>query len=237
MENFISKLSGKKFPAAERVKVGRIRQPVKGMILDDHKDLAEEDFIALSELNEYRQEYITRVLRKEVDWLSEIDYRTVDVLNERSVKGGSLSQELSSEPDTGQRIADKVATFGGSWTFILSFLGFLVLWIVVNGVFLANKGFDPYPFILLNLFLSCIAAVQAPIIMMSQNRQEAKDREKAQQDYMVNLKAELEIHFLHEKMDHLLIHQQQELLEIQKMQMDTMNEILNSLHSKHEKKS
>ncbi|MBL0913699.1 MAG: DUF1003 domain-containing protein [Bacteroidia bacterium] len=237
MENFISKLSGKKFPAAERVKVGRIRQPVKGIILDDHNDLADEDFIALSELNEYRQEYITRVLRKEVDWLSEIDYRTVDVLNERSVKGGSLSQEVTTEPDTGQRIADKVASFGGSWTFILSFLGFLVLWIALNGVFLANKGFDPYPFILLNLFLSCIAAVQAPIIMMSQNRQEAKDREKAQQDYMVNLKAELEIHFLHEKMDHLLIHQQQELLEIQKMQMDTMNEILNSLHSKHEKKS
>lgn len=237
MENFISKLSGKKFPAAERVKVGRIRQPVKGIILDDHKDLGDEDFIALSELNEYRQEYITRVLRKEVDWMSEIDYRTVDVLNERSIIGSAMSRENVSEPNLGQRVADKVAAFGGSWTFILSFMGILVFWVVLNAVFLSNKGFDPYPFILLNLFLSCIAAIQAPIIMMSQNRQEAKDREKSQQDYMVNLKAELEIHFLHEKMDHLLIHQQQELLEIQKMQMDTMNEILNSIHSKHEKKS
>ena len=129
-------------------------------------------------------------------------------------------------------IADQVATFGGSWTFIISFGGFLAVWIAINVIFLANKGFDPYPFILLNLILSCIAALQAPVIMMSQNRQEEKDRERAKKDYMVNLKSELEIRILHEKMDHLLMHQQHELLEIQRVQIEMMNDILREIESR-----
>jgi uncharacterized membrane protein len=125
-----------------------------------------------------------------------------------------------------------VADFGGSWTFILSFMGFLVLWILVNVFVLVAKPFDPFPFILLNLILSCIAAMQAPIIMMSQNRQEEKDRERAKRDYKVNLKSELEIRMLHEKVDHLIMHQQQELLEIQNIQMEMLNDILSNLKQK-----
>ncbi|MCB0445112.1 MAG: DUF1003 domain-containing protein, partial [Gelidibacter sp.] len=128
-------------------------------------------------------------------------------------------------PTLGQRVADKVATFGGSWTFIISFGVFLILWISLNVVWLANKGFDPFPFILLNLILSCIAAMQAPVIMMSQNRQEEKDRERSKQDYMVNLKSELEIRMLHEKIDHLIIHQQNELLNIQQIQVEMIEDI------------
>jgi len=109
----------------------------------------------------------------------------------------------------GDRMADKIADFGGSWTFILSFLGFLLVWILFNIFWLSNKGFDPYPFILLNLLLSCIAALQAPVIMMSQNRQEEKDRERAKEDLLINQKAEEEIRFLHEKLD-LLIKQHEE---------------------------
>lgn len=104
----------------------------------------------------------------------------------------------------GQRVADKVAAFGGSWTFIISFFVFILIWIALNVFFLTNKGFDPYPFILLNLILSCLASLQAPIIMMSQNRQEEKDRERAKKDYEVNLKAEDEIRQLNEKLDALL---------------------------------
>ena len=104
----------------------------------------------------------------------------------------------------GERMADKIADFGGSWTFILSFLSFLGVWIFSNIYFLSNKGFDPYPFILLNLILSCIAALQAPLIMMSQNRQEEKDRDRAKQDLKINYKAEEEIRSLHKKMDILL---------------------------------
>ena len=123
-------------------------------------------------------------------------------------------------------MADKVAAFGGSWTFIISFFIFLLLWIGANVFILMNKGFDPYPFILLNLILSCVAALQAPVIMMSQNRQEEKDRERAKKDYMINLKSELEIRMLDEKLDHLIMHQQQELIEIQKVQIEMMNDIL-----------
>lgn len=116
-----------------------------------------------------------------------------------------IEQEDETDNRTfGQKVADKVAAFGGSWTFIISFFVFILLWIGVNVYFLTNKGFDPYPFILLNLILSCLASLQAPIIMMSQNRQEEKDRERAKKDYEINLKAENEIQLLQEKLDKLL---------------------------------
>ena len=135
----------------------------------------------------------------------------------------------------GQRIADKVATFGGSWTFIISFGAFLAGWICLNIFWLANKAFDPYPFILLNLILSTIAAIQAPVIMMSQNRQEEKDRDRAKKDYMVNLKSEMEIRMLHEKLDHLILNQQTEVLEIHKVQIDMMNDILKQVQQSTKK--
>ena len=128
-----------------------------------------------------------------------------------------------------QKLADKVAEFGGSWGFIIFFMTFLFAWIFLNVFWLSNHGFDPYPFILLNLILSCIAAIQAPVIMMSQNRQEEKDRERAKKDYMINLKSELEIRMLDDKIDHLVMHQQQELIEIQKVQIEMMNDILNRI--------
>lgn len=137
--------------------------------------------------------------------------------------------ELEEQEDhrtSGQRIADKVASFGGSWVFILSFLFFLVIWILFNVYWLQNKGFDPYPFILLNLILSCIAALQAPIIMMSQNRLEEKDRERAKKDFIINLKAEQEIRVLQQKMDQLLKHQHEELMAIQKQQIELMEQII-----------
>src|SRR5690606_14752946 len=122
-----------------------------------------------------------------------------------------LEEDAANIPlSPGQRLADKIADFGGSWTFILLFLAFILLWMGINLYWLANKGFDPYPFILLNLILSCLAALQAPVIMMSQNRQEEKDRQRAKNDYMINLKSELEVRILHEKIDHLIIRQQQD---------------------------
>jgi uncharacterized membrane protein len=133
---------------------------------------------------------------------------------------------------TGQRLSDKVARFGGSWAFILSFLGLLVLWIVVNAFVLANRAYDPYPFILLNLILSCVAALQAPIIMMSQNRQEEKDRQRSENDYMVNLKAELQIRSLHQKIDLLFEKQLKALINSQAEQLTILEE-LQSRFSKH----
>src|SRR5438067_8121985 len=122
-------------------------------------------------------------------------------------------------------MSDRIASFGGSWRFIILFGTVLLVWVVLNGVFLMNHGFDPYPFILLNLILSCLAAVQAPVIMMSQNRAEARDRLRAENDYKVNLKAELEIRHLHEKIDHLLRRQYNRLFEIQQIQIELLEEI------------
>ncbi|MFK7032118.1 DUF1003 domain-containing protein [Flavobacterium oreochromis] len=145
-------------------------------------------------------------------------------MTDREIESWVDSTEVESRT-IGQRVADQVASFGGSWIFIISFLIFLLTWIVINVFFLMNKGFDPYPFILLNLILSCIAALQAPIIMMSQNRQEEKDRERAKKDFYVNLKAEQEIRLLQDKLDHILAHQHEELLHIQKEQITLLKEI------------
>lgn len=133
----------------------------------------------------------------------------------------------------GDALSDKVARFGGSWAFIITFFGILVAWIIMNTLLLSNK-FDPYPFILMNLILSCIAAIQAPIIMMSQNRQEEKDRKRSVNDYMVNLKAELEIRALHQKIDLLMEDQIKILFESQAKQLDILNRIMNRLDKMEE---
>jgi uncharacterized membrane protein len=134
----------------------------------------------------------------------------------------SASDLLERNPTFGERVADKVATFGGSWTFILSFLGVLIVWMGINVVGLFSQPFDPYPFILLNLVLSCLAALQAPVIMMSQRRQEEKDRLRSENDYMINLRAELEIRQLHEKIDHQMAHQWERLAEMQQIQIELL---------------
>lgn len=148
------------------------------------------------------------------------------------ISADTLSEKDQIAGSYGQRLADKVASFGGSWKFIILFSIIIFIWISSNIIILADKGFDPYPFILLNLILSCLAALQAPIIMMSQNRQEEKDRKRAKLDYMVNLKAELEIRTLHEKLDHLIIHQQQDLLNIQQLQVEMMEDIMRQISAK-----
>lgn len=133
----------------------------------------------------------------------------------------NLARDFDARPGFGQRAADRVAAFGGSWTFVGLFAGGVLAWIVLNGVLMLRRGqaFDPYPYILLNLFLSMLAAIQAPVILMSQNRQAEKDRISAEHDYEVNLKAELEIMLLHEKVDALRQTQWGELLQIQREQL------------------
>ncbi|MET0244917.1 MAG: DUF1003 domain-containing protein, partial [Flavitalea sp.] len=139
------------------------------------------------------------------------------------------ASEIKNPGTRGQRWADKIASFGGSWKFISIFALFLAGWMILNIIFLRKEAFDPYPFILLNLILSCLAAIQAPVIMMSQNRQEEKDRERAKNDYMINLKSEVEIRMLHEKIDHLIINQQENLLEIQQIQVDMIKELMEKM--------
>ncbi|RDI13379.1 DUF1003 domain-containing protein [Flavobacterium sp. AG291] len=228
---FISDISGKEFPNKEKVPAKLVRQPILDEIKKDAPNFDDSCSLSIGELNQYRSRYIADFLRKEVGELSEMETRVID-----SLKNDKLLSDNPDDSDSnitfGQHVADKVASFGGSWTFIMLFVGFLLGWIGLNVFILLNKGFDPYPFILLNLILSCVAALQAPVIMMSQNRQNEKDREKAQNDYMVNLKSELEIRMLHEKIDHLIMHQEQSLIEIQQIQIDMMNDILARVEKK-----
>lgn len=132
---------------------------------------------------------------------------------------------------SGQKLSDKVAVFGGSWKFIIFFGVILTLWIIYNSSVKKDAAFDPYPFILMNLVLSCIAALQAPIIMMSQNRKEEKDRKRAENDYLINLKAEIEIRNLHQKINLLMEEQIKKLIETQTIEI----KLLNDLHSKMDK--
>lgn len=231
MKTFISAISGKEFPAAEKVSGKTIRTSILNFILKDHPDFSREQYLSVGELNYYREKYISDFLIKEVGEISELEKTVLHALKDKKTITDKIDDDVT-HYTFGQRIADKVAEFGGSWTFIISFVVFLVAWIALNVFLLANKGFDPYPFILLNLILSCIAALQAPVIMMSQNRQEEKDRERAKSDYMINLKSELEIRMLHEKIDHLILHQEQSMLEIQKVQIDMMNDIIRRMENK-----
>ncbi|MFH7015093.1 DUF1003 domain-containing protein [Flavobacterium sp. FlaQc-47] len=225
---FKSAISDLSFPESQKIWGKSIHDPILGLIIKDFPTFSDNDCIAVKELNEYRQIYISNYLSTEIGTLSDLEQSVITSLKEdKSIV--SIVEDEEEIRSFGQKIADKVADFGGSWTFILSFLFFIVVWIGANVYILVNKGFDPYPFILLNLILSCIAALQAPVIMMSQNRQEEKDRNRAKKDYMINLKSELEIRMIHDKIDHLIMHQQQELIEIQKVQIEMMNDILNQI--------
>ncbi len=226
MENFTSDLSGKNFPFNDRVSAALIRPSILQIIQRDHPHFTDEHYCAISELNFYREKYLSELMGKELHEMTNLRDTVLESLRSQTTLTSKLENDEVTPLTTGQRIADMVAAFGGSWTFIISFGVFIVIWISANTYWFFHRAFDPYPFILLNLILSCIAALQAPIIMMSQNRQEEKDRERSKKDFMINLKSELEIRMLHEKIDHLIMHQQQELIEIQKVQVDMMNDIL-----------
>jgi uncharacterized membrane protein len=153
-------------------------------------------------------------------------------ITERTPISTNVIQDYSEQMTFGQKMADKVASFGGSWMFIIIFMVILVMWIVLNSFILMklrNGSFDPYPYIFLNLILSMLAAIQAPIIMMSQNRQAYKDRLSAEHDYEVNLKSELEIIALHEKVDSLRQEQWKDLISIQQEQLRLLSQLVEDL--------
>ena len=185
---------------------------------------SEDGWICSDDLGRYRHEYVKSLLEAERGELTDLDHEVLESLRQQEVLSRNPEAAIQAGVTAGQRVADRVAAFGGSWTFLIAFAVVLCLWIAVNSVAVIVRPFDPYPFIFLNLILSCLAAVQAPVIMMSQFRQEARDRLHAMHDYQVNLKAELEIRQLHQKLDHLLTHQWERLVEIQEIQMELIND-------------
>ncbi len=224
-----SHITGLAIPKGEEVSGQDIREGIFLLIRADHPSFSTDSYISLADLNQYRRLYLTSLIIQEKGELARIDEDVMTAIKNNSILSENIQEEMEADLTIGQRIADRVAAFGGSWLFILLFFGFIFCWILANMWLLASKAFDPYPFILLNLLLSCIAAIQAPIIMMSQNRQEQKDRQRSEHDYKINLKAELEIKLLGEKIDHLLVHQNKKLLEIQDLQIDYLEDLMRVL--------
>jgi uncharacterized membrane protein len=218
-------LCHRQLPTNELVPLDLIRSGIAALVKQHHPDLCEGAYICLEDLNRFRMEYVRDALESESGEISTLEEDVLKSLAEHEILSSRLNRQFETAPTFGQGLADLIAEFGGSWRFILLFGVFLIAWIIVNTAVLAAKPPDPYPFILLNLILSCLAALQAPVIMMSQNRIEAKDRLRAEHDYKINLKAELEIRHLNEKLDHLLKHQSKRLFEIQQIQLDFMRDL------------
>ncbi|HKV10236.1 MAG TPA: DUF1003 domain-containing protein [Thermoanaerobaculia bacterium] len=213
-------------PASQLVPAELVRGGVADLIRQEHPEWgAPGDTVCLDDLNRYRARYVGALISEERGELTALEKVVVERLQQQEFVATDTNLQFDRALTFGERLSDRVARFGGSWAFILSFTVFLFLWMAVNSFFLLKKPFDPFPFILLNLILSTVAALQAPIIMMSQNRQEAKDRMRAEHDYQVNLKAELEIRLLSERIDTLISHQWQRLLEIQEIQVELMQEL------------
>ncbi len=216
---------GRDVPQSASVPAALIRPTVVESILKDHPGWTSNSHICLPDLNRYRSQYVQSVLETERGELSSLEKEVVESLREHELLAANANEEFDSNITFGERIADGVARFGGSWTFIIIFGLVLVTWLVVNTRWILSNPFDPFPYIFLNLVLSCLAAIQAPVIMMSQNRQGAKDRLQSEHDYKVNLKAELEIRHLHSKLDLMMTHQWHRLLEIQQVQTDLLEEL------------
>ena len=202
-----------------------LRESIFNLIKKDYPSFNRTCCITKKEVTKYRNMHLENLIKKQHNRLDSLNKNVIDSILNKQIISDNIEDDLEEELSFGQKIADKVAKFGGSWTFIITFGIFLFLWMALNVWVLAKHPFDPYPFILLNLFLSTLAAIQAPIIMMSQNRQEEKDRRRGENDYKINLKAELEIKLLHDKIDHIITYQNEKLIETSELNSDYLEEI------------
>ena len=209
---------------SELVPASIIRPQLAARIAERVPTWSDQSFICHEDLRQFRSQYVQALLEEELGEVDRLERSVVERIAQHETVSTDTEVEITKDRTLGELTADKVASFGGSWRFIILFGIFMAVWMGLNSLLLATGAFDPFPYILLNLVLSCLAAVQAPIIMMSQNRQEARDRARARNDYLVNLKAELEVRLLHEKLDHLLRHQWERLTEIQQVQLEQMGD-------------
>ncbi len=219
-----SAISGRKYRKRQLVRIDSLRPSLAERIQRDFPDLPPEAKISYGELARYQMLYVEELLQQEHGEFSELDREVAESIAKQDTIAENTEEEYDEHRTFGERLSDHLASFGGSWSFLIAFGFFLAAWIALNVYQGATSTFDPYPFILLNLLLSCIAAIQAPVIMMSQKRQEEKDRQRSYNDYRVNLKAELEIRHLHEKIDYLISRQWQRLSEIQQVQIEMLHQ-------------
>ncbi|WP_454915323.1 DUF1003 domain-containing protein [Xanthobacter sediminis] len=209
-------------PLAEVVVVAELRPALAAFAQESHPELTADGRVCADDLSRLRAAFVAGLLERERGELGQLEMEVVESLAAHETLAEDVEKSFERERTFGDRMSDALATFGGSWGFIGFFGGLLAVWIVFNLLMVERDQFDPYPFILLNLVLSCVAAIQAPVIMMSQKRVEVRDRMRAENDFKVNLKAELEIRHLHEKLDHLLGQQWERLAQIQEIQLDLL---------------
>jgi uncharacterized membrane protein len=218
-------ICGKTKPAEELFPASFLRPKLDALIRVQKPSWSEEDHICSGCLNRVRTEYVREQMEKDRGELSALEQEVVKSIHDDLIVADDLNREFEENLSFGDRLADRVAEFGGSWKFIILFFVVMAVWILANSIYFLWHPWDPYPYILFNLILSMLAAIQAPIIMMSQNRQETRDRMRAENDYQVNLKAEIEIRGLSEKMDQLVHNQWSRLLEIQQIQMEMLEDL------------
>ncbi len=207
-----------------------IRHTIEDLIRKQYPGWDDTKKICWKDYSRFRDQYVGSLIEEEHGQVTKLDNDVLESIKENEIVSENVNSSELEKRKTGEVVADKVASFGGSWKFIFIFAAVLFLWIIINSIALLAQPFDPYPYILMNLILSCLAAIQAPIIMMSQNRQEKKDRMQSDNDYKVNLKSEIEIKTLHEKIDHLLLDQWSKMMEIQQLQMEMLEDIRNRAH-------
>jgi uncharacterized membrane protein len=217
-------ISGKPFPVRSLQSLGSLRPSLTEQIMRDHPKLSHEALISTVELDKYRMKYVEDMLLAEHGELTALDREVAKSIADHDTIAANIEDVYDDHRSIGDQLADKLSRLGGSWYFLIGFGVFLACWMALNVLIYAKWSFDPYPFIFLNLMLSCLAAIQAPVILMSQRRAEQKDRLRAESDYRVNLKAELEIRHLHEKLDYLVSKQWERLMEIQQLQLETLQE-------------
>ncbi|EMY76766.1 PF06210 family protein [Leptospira weilii serovar Ranarum str. ICFT] len=206
-----------------------IRKEIEMILKEKNFHWNDSSNVCFNDYNLARVDYVKKLMEQEIGSIQTLEQEVVNSVERSNLITSNNNEAYVEKLNLGDKIADKVAKFGGSWGFIISFFIVMIVWISANAAILVKDPFDPYPFILLNLILSCLAALQAPVIMMSQNRQEAKDRIRSENDYKINLKAEIEIRTLHEKVDHLLLDQWSKMIEIQEIQMEILGEISSHL--------
>jgi uncharacterized membrane protein len=217
---------GRAFAARELFPVDAVRHQIADDLDQMNPDWRLTGYICRDDLAKARRAHVEQMLLKERGELTDLEHTVIDSVARHETLATNVEADIHERATFGEALADRVARFGGSWIFITLFAVVIAIWIAINVLPLVTSApFDPYPFILLNLALSCLAAIQAPLIMMSQHRQEAKDRLRSENDYRINLKAELEIRHLHEKLDHLLVRQWQRLAEIQQIQLEIMEDL------------
>lgn len=236
-KNKICVICNNRYSVTEGLFVRDLSQKLKETIHEKNPDSKASSFVCLRDIQKIRIEQMQTMVDKDLEKDRQMNAALQKELAKDNYVTRNINDTIHGKLTKGQKLADLVARFGGSWGFIITFVIILVLWMGINVTHFLGVNFDPYPFILLNLFLSCIAAIQAPIIMMSQNRQADRDRFDAENDYRTNTKSEMEIRILHEKIDQLSEVQWPHILEIQKMQISILSELENEIQSLKEEQN